>query len=131
MQNTSRALRLPRLRKGPRRALHEIQVRGQSLRIYQETEGRVVVESQRRQQPGALEAAALLDYLRAEGYLPEETSFLAGFSESSPAFAFRRAAEQFRRSDDLQACCAVAVAALSCLVAVAVAAFQLLAVAIR
>jgi hypothetical protein len=37
--------------------------------------------------------------------------------------------EQFRRSDNLQAFCAVAVAALGCLLAVA--AFRLLAVVIR
>jgi hypothetical protein len=43
-------------------------------------------ESRVRQGLAALEIAALLDYLRAEGYVPEKASFRAGFSETYPAF---------------------------------------------
>jgi hypothetical protein len=85
MQNTPRALRVPGRRKEPRRALHRIRIRGQNLRVYREADGATAVESRSRQEPGALETAALLDYLRAEGCVPEETSFRAGFSETPPA----------------------------------------------
>ncbi|MBV8901290.1 MAG: hypothetical protein JOY92_14405 [Verrucomicrobia bacterium] len=129
MQNTPRALRVPGRRKGPRRALHQIRIRGQNLRIYREADGATAVESRNRQEPGAFETAVLLDYLRAEGYVPEKTSFRAGFSETSPTFALRRAVERFRRSDNLQAACAMAVATLGCLLAAEV--FRLLAVVIR
>jgi hypothetical protein len=71
----------------------------------------------------------LLDYLRAEGYVPEKASFQAGFSETYPAFVLRRAVECFWQSDNLQAFCAMAVATLGCLLALT--AFGLLAVAVR